>query len=395
MQIVRISEIYIGEAEYMKNNHIEQQNMRCVGCNNCAHVCPCSAITMTSDKEGFFYPKVDEKKCVECGRCKEVCQIYKKHISNSFPKESYAVISKNIEIYKRAASGGVFGTLANAVLKEKLWSVCGATYKDGKVQHVIIDSDAEVCKLQNSRYVQSDLGDIFRVVRDKLNQGESVLFSGTPCQIYALKLFVGDQKRLFTIDIVCHGVPSAKLLSKDLEIYSKTVNDVKFRLKKRIRPSLSYFVMTIESNGKEQHVFNNRDPYFSLFMSGVTYRESCYMCSFANLSRVGDLTIGDCDSYKYFEDFHKGESFSTVLVNTEKGKLIWDMFSDCFDFCCLDVEREANCNAQLSHPVHRSPIRDVIYDEILEGDIKSKKTEYCKKRDWKEKMMLLKMGILK
>ena len=379
----------------MNVNHIEQRNIKCVGCNNCALMCPCSAIAMISDEEGFYYPEVDKKKCIECGKCKEVCQIYQCFLPNSLPIESYAAISKDSEIYKRAASGGVFGTLATVISKDKIWSICGSTYRDGKVQHVIIDSETEIGELQNSRYVQSELGDIFKIIKDRLNKGEPVLFSGTPCQVHALKLFTGDPQTLFTIDIVCHGVPSATLLAKDLELYSKTVNDVKFRLKKRIRPSLSYFVMTIESNGKKEHVFSNRDPYYSLFMSGDTYRESCYKCSFACLSRVGDLTIGDCDSHKYFEDYHKGESLSTVLINTEKGKLLWDMCSDSFDYCNLDVEMEVTCNAQLSHPVQRSQIRDAIYRKILEEDIRVQRTQYCKTRDWKEKLLLFIMGYIK
>ena len=46
---------------------------KCCGCCACVDVCTHQAISLKTDIEGFWYPIVDETKCVDCGLCDKVC----------------------------------------------------------------------------------------------------------------------------------------------------------------------------------------------------------------------------------------------------------------------------------------------------------------------------------
>lgn len=47
----------------------------CCGCSACFSICPNGAINMVEDEEGFFYPEIEESKCVRCDLCVKVCPI--------------------------------------------------------------------------------------------------------------------------------------------------------------------------------------------------------------------------------------------------------------------------------------------------------------------------------
>lgn len=283
--------------------------------------------------------------------------------------------------------GGGFSGIALYFLRKYNAVVFGACLDQNNiVKHTWIDSVDNLVLLQNSKYVQSDMGDSFQKVRDFLLKGRYVVFSGTPCQIAGLKHFLSFHKvgcsdeRLITVDIICHGVPSAKLLDYDIrnEFNGFKVMGIKFRKKTSIGKSKSRFALCLKTN----HFFTSvlepsTDLFYNSFLKGMSFRESCYNCLFAEANRIGDFTVGDCDSKAEYTSFHEYESCSTLLCNSSKAMSEWgNGLSSYFDFLMLDYEKEVECNGQLRSPFSRPKERDEIYLDIENLDYKSVKKKY-------------------
>ena len=186
---------------------------KCTGCTACMNVCPKNAISMVTDKCGFKYPIIDEKKCIDCGLCKKTCPILNKKNNLSINK-CYAAYSKNDEYSIHSSSGGIFPIIANYILDNNGIVIGAAFDKKMNLNHVAITKKKEIDKLRGSKYLQSDLGDIFKYVKENLKT-KKILFVGTPCQIAGLKAYIkNDYDNLICIDLICHGVPSPKLFQK-------------------------------------------------------------------------------------------------------------------------------------------------------------------------------------
>ena len=381
------------------NCAVESSLSSCVGCGNCTFVCPVHSLEMKWDREGFLRPLIDNNICIRCGKCRQVCQMYKQsNVINRTKQNGYIAISKNKRIYKKSASGGIFATLAEEFLNKYKGSiVIGAAYVNEEVRHICIKAHNELYKLQNSKYVQSNLNNIFEIIKRNLDENNNVLFSGTPCQVAALRLFLRrDYVKLFCIDLICHGVPSPLFLNKELKSYGKIekITEIRFRNKSVFYRKKSAFFLKISGKYSSKIIVSTRSPYFNMFMNGLTFRPSCYECKFTNLERQGDITIGDCDSSKLYPSFHHKEATSCVLINTSKGKEMWDNMKHCIDFKDLDIVKEAEKNHQLSYPIEKPLSRNYIYDEIMKADMITLRTKYAKPRDWKEKLSIIKFLYL-
>ena len=183
----------------------------CCGCTACASICPHKAITMKPDTLGFLYPEVDKGKCTDCGLCEKVCAFndnYDKSLNLDTP-DVYGARHKNMQEVETSRSGAAFIAISDWILDQG-GVVYGVGYKDHfRVAHKRATSKEERDEFKGSKYVQSDLSDIFLQVRKDLKEGKIVLFSGTPCQTAGLNSFIGKKLRqnLYLVDIVCHGVP--------------------------------------------------------------------------------------------------------------------------------------------------------------------------------------------
>lgn len=347
----------------------------CTGCTACLNVCPVGAIRQNINYEGFVYPHVDKEICTHCGLCMKTCpENNKTRRYSSSNGEFYIAQGRERKHIKKSASGGVFYTIANYYLTVMGGVVFGAGFNEENVVcHHMVENVKMLPILQNSKYVQSDLKNVFCHVKEKLDEGRDVLFSGTPCQVAGLNNFLNrDYKNLLTIDIICHGVPSPALLKKELEEASCTwqgkVKSLQFRYKNPLfkTPSSFYMIMRMM---KGLPVIRRPldDPYFNIFSKGIGFRESCYLCQYASLERVGDFTLGDCDSHRLYPDFHPDESNSTVMVNSDKAKKIWDeIISKKCEYCSLDIEKEQEHNKQLKFPSIRPTLRDEVYWDLYD-----------------------------
>lgn len=202
----------------------------CCGCTACASVCNHDAITMEPDALGFLYPKVDESKCVECGLCEKVCAFndnYDKSLNLPKP-DAYAARHKDMDEVMKSRSGAAFVAISDYIL-EQGGVVYGAGYKDHfRVTHKRATTKEERDEFRGSKYVQSDLTGVFRMVKQDLKNGLTVLFSGTPCQTSGLNSYVGKKLRenLVLIDIVCHGVPSPYIWRDYIDYLEKKQSDI-------------------------------------------------------------------------------------------------------------------------------------------------------------------------
>lgn len=344
----------------------------CSGCEACIHICPKQVLAAAVDDEGFVTPQIiDINSCVDCGQCVKVCQAHQQHPcltnENDLPI-SYIAQSYDVRNVKRSASGGAFWTIAKCWIENYHGVVFGAAFcEHNEVRHIEVRALKELKRIQGSKYVQSIIGNTYIKVKELLLNGEKVLFSGTPCQVQGLKLFLRKEyDNLFTIDIICHGVTSPQLLKDYLRKVEEHENSkckvVRFRWKNPWFKSGSPFYMIIKKGRKIIVRAGKNDPYLNVYLSGYAFRESCYQCQFANTYRVGDITIGDNDSHKCYPEFHPEESNSTILLNTSRALMLWNVsLYLLFDKIPLEIELEASYNKQLKAPFPRPEIRDSIY----------------------------------
>lgn len=309
----------------MKNSIKNMLNENCCGCTACSAICPKDAIKMSENEKGFLYPVVNEDKCIDCGRCISVCQLT--HDSNYPELQSiYAVRNLDGVTREKSSSGGVFSLLASYI-ENKNGVIYGAEFdKDFGVKHCRAEKEAEWIKFTRSKYLQSDLNSVFYSVKQDLENNKYVLFSGTPCQIHGLKLFLNNKNddKLLTCDIVCHGVSSPKIWKQYLSYVEKKtkkkIADVNFRNKKDVGWHNSTIMISDTNNEVLINESQSKNFYFLLFFNHLILRHSCFNCKFANFNRPGDITIGDFwgieKNYAFFDD-DKGTSL--VLLNSQKG----------------------------------------------------------------------------
>jgi len=180
----------------------------CTGCYACLNICPEQCVSMNNDNEGFWYPVVDNERCIDCGLCVKVCPIINRVEYENKPI-TYACINNREDIRLESSSGGIFTLIAEQIIACG-GIVFGARFDDNfNVIHDYVDTKEGLQKFRGSKYLQSRIGETFKEVEKQLEKGRKVLFSGTPCQIAGLKSFLDKPNdSLFTVDIICHGVPS-------------------------------------------------------------------------------------------------------------------------------------------------------------------------------------------
>lgn len=289
---------------------------QCCGCTACEAVCPQSCISLNRDAEGFAYPIVDLDLCIGCDACEAVCPCLNR-IQNPQEPQAMAVRAKDQALRLFSSSGGVFSLLASDML-EQGGAVCGAVFDENfMVRHSIVWEEAGVESMRGAKYVQSDLNDTFRQIRDLVDGDMPVLFSGTPCQTQGLRNYLGkDANRVLTVAIVCHGVPSPTIWEKNLRELG-VVTDVRLRDK---RDSWKHYATNYLVNGAEIFRPVMQDPYMRGFLRGLYHRPSCTDCP-AKTSGYADLTLGDFwGSEKIVPELDDDKGTSVVLIQTEKGR---------------------------------------------------------------------------
>lgn len=354
----------------------------CSGCTACANVCPKNCITMAEDKEGFKYPVVDEKKCSNCGLCSKICPVINRVSLTNIPL-AYAIKSNDQEERAKSSSGGVFSLIAKKVI-EQGGIVYGVAMSEDckKAVHVPCESVGGLDKLRGSKYLQSDLGYTFRDVKEKLDSGKTVLFSGTPCQIGGLKAYLGkDYRNLISVDLICHGVPSPKVWAeyarfRERKACSK-IKAVNFRSKSS--GWKNYSIKIDFENGKISQKDLSTDLFMRGFLQDLYLRPSCYNCAFKSVPRASDLTIADFWGIEKVApglDDNKGTSL--VLTHGKKGE---QLLSSIETECCkqqVQLEDSIKGNPAIATSVATNKSRQNFFNLLEKEGVKKTIKKYCK-----------------
>lgn len=326
----------------------------CCGCGACADACRAGAIRMVMDGEGFYYPKVDESACVNCGRCGSVCPVKNAGCMGENHNLYLGVQARDEAVRRHSSSGGVFPMLAQYVLARR-GVVYGAGYDDDmNVIHKEASGLPQLEQIKRTKYVQSDMGGIYRSVERRLQEDRWVLFCGTPCQAHALKLFLGmPYEKLVVVDLVCYGVPSPDVWRDYMKLLEKKhkgkVTAFSFRDK---RNRDNGHTRSYVANGKEYVDSIYQDLFCRLYFSDWILRPSCHHCKFCTVDRDSDFTIGDFFGLgRVRPDREDGLGTSMVVVRTETAKRIWEEIKeDAVWFACA---REELLQPRLLEPVKR------------------------------------------
>lgn len=348
---------------------------RCCGCAACESACPVGCIEMRIDGEGFLRPQVDVERCIGCGRCERTCPALVEE--NDSARESrkkdtvsaYALRSLDEELLLTSSSGGAFTELCRKTLTAGgvvFGVVMSANVR--RCHFTKADSLDELAPIRGSKYLQAEASGVYADVLEELRAGRKVLFSGTPCQANALRLFLGrDWPNLTVVDFVCHGVPSPWLWSEHVSHIERNtglrVNSVSFRYKevgwKRLKSTAA--------NGS-QAFFEplDKSPYLRMFLRNYCLRPSCYVCP-AKAMRLADITIADFwGGERFAPDLCDEFGCSLVIVRTEAGAASLAACSKNVELRQVPYAGAVKGNASACSSAKRPPERDRFFDDLRE-----------------------------
>lgn len=294
---------------------------KCSACALCIEICPVNCITMGADLNGFLRPQIDDSACINCGLCAKSCVILNPEKMVK-PVQCFAAVRIETEKILKSSSGGIFAAMAEHVIS-KGGAVCGcALDSELNPRHFLTQDSLSVCHMYGSKYVQSEMGNIYREVNKYLLTGKIVLFSGTPCQVAAVKRFTKNPTNLITVELICHGVANKRMFLSYLEKYNR--EKIKMYIFRDKSQGWTFNGKIIYKNGKTLNVNHRLSSYMSYYLRGETYRDSCYNCPYANPDRCADLTIGDFwgivrQRPDLKDKINISLGVSCVMVNTQKG----------------------------------------------------------------------------
>lgn len=323
---------------------------KCTGCTACKNICPKKAISMQKDEEGFMYPVIDQAKCINCGLCKKTCPVINT-IENKSLNKCYVGYSKNEEIRLKSSSGGIFTSIANYILENDGIVIGAAFDENNKLRHIAISNQDGLEKLRGSKYLQSDLNEIFSFIKENIKLNK-ILFVGTPCQVAGLKAFIkNDYNNLICIDVICHGTPTPKLFDKyvkELEQKNGKLINYSFRDNSSgwdtYSNSMTYKDKTIVER-------NYKNKYMKLFLTNLALRKSCYNCNFKLGNKYSDITLGDFWGVKnYYPEMYNNSGVSCIIINTEFGMQVFKKIKEQIDYkeCNLNEILENNSSLNKS-----------------------------------------------
>ena len=370
----------IGAIEIMKT--VCNQNI-CTGCLACINVCPKAAISI-NDSLDAYNAVIDQNKCINCSLCEKVCPVINIRDLKSpiYWKQGWA----EDEIRKNSSSGGA----ASAIIRTFIYMggyVASCLFKNGEFRFTVTNDIDEAKKFAGSKYVKSNPASIYKEIKKLLTEGQKVLFIGLPCQSAAVQNVCGEQEKLYTADLICHGTPSPKILKQFIDecgLKWSDISDIKFR------ESDSF---GLESNGIRLAPSQIHDSYTRAFLRGLDYTENCYSCRYATLNRVSDITLGD--AWGQLSDTQK-DGVSLILCQTQKGIELVEKAGLHIEE--VDLEKAVNANNQLKHPSKMHPGRSKFFKGLGKGYTVNRTVAFVfPKESIKQsiKMYLIKMHIIK
>ncbi len=353
----------------------------CTGCGACASGCPKGCIRMFPDTEGFLRPTIDKATCINCGKCKKICPVNIAQPDDGVEPKCFASKIKDEIIKSRSSSGGIFSALANQILAEK-GVVIGAGFDENyNVVHKTCIEPAQLDELRRSKYSQSNIGTVYQDAKIFLDKGRKVLFCGTPCQISGLNNYLGiAYDNLFTMDFICHGVPSPlawrKYLDYQLEAKASGIDSLSFRSKstgwKKFSMEISF------SNGSHYIEDVTKDFFLRSFIMDLNLRPSCYKCGFKHIHRTSDITVADCWGVEQLiPEWDEDEGVSLVMVHSEKGMLLFDSCKDYIESININFTDALKSNPSMIKSVKKPALREPFMRDLVVYRYDKLHNKYC------------------
>ena len=376
-----------------------KEEKNCCGCMACVAVCPINCITVEKATLGTKIAMADSEKCISCGKCEKVCPMLHNDMKNTTLRDTYAAFQKESKIRFRGSSGGMFETFARVLIKEG-YVVYGAAFdKELKLKCTLASNFDELEPLTKSKYLQSDMSDKYIEIKQKLENGEKVLFVSTPCQNAALKLFLNKEyENLLMVDFLCHGVPSQSFFDECIRYTEEKehikITDFQFRTKKKNGSTPHYYTMKYRKNDKEykKQGYYFDFPFYAAFQQYTCLRESCYDCKFAVKERVTDITISDFhDIDRYIKGINRFDGVSMVFIHTEKGKKLWEMSKNELVTYELDLDVLIKDKVCFSGGTQKTKRRDELVNCYKQLGINAVVDRYLSSRLYKKQRLYYSM----
>jgi coenzyme F420-reducing hydrogenase beta subunit len=357
---------------------------QCAGCMACVDICPKQCIEIKDDLE-YMNAVIDPDICIHCNACHRVCQV--NHPANLQAPIKWFQGWAEKDIRRKSSSGGFSSAIEQSFIQNR-GVVAACKLVDGDYRFVLANSVDDLIGVAGSKYVKSNPVGIYKKVKQELISGKKVLFLGLPCQVSSMRNFIGEKysDNLYTIDLICHGTPSIKILRKALKEYHVDIykqKEILFRRNDR------FF---LESDLKRITPVGIEDFYTTAFMRGIDYTENCYACHYATGERVSDLTLGDSWGSEIHEEEHNG--ISLALVQTSKGEDLLNMAG--VELHEVDLDKAKVPNTQLRHPTVKGNDHDTFFRHLMKGQSFKRSViavwpKQCIKQEIK--IALIKLGI--
>lgn len=290
------------------------------------------------------------------------------------PKKVICCKLKNYENLMSSQSGGAFTAIATAFLNSgAIVYGCGMG-ENNQVLYKRIDSIEKLNDIKGSKYVQAKIDNTFNEIENDLVLGKIVLFSGTPCYVMAVRRYFSTKNlldNLFTVDLICHGVPSPKVYNSYLQY-----------LEKKKKAKIKKFVFRDKKSGGwhkpiEKIVYENgkteyREGYTQLFYTNLPLRKSCGKCPFSSIKRCGDFTVGDYwGVQEIYPEFDDNKGVSLLFLNNYRTFEYFNLFKNLLNF------REINIEDAVKQPNLKQPSNIPENSNLFWNDFINKGIGYC------------------
>lgn len=340
---------------------VYEEKEKCFGCGLCAHICETNAITMKADSEGFLYPEIDDMKCIHCNNCRTNCIATMSMDHND--NEVYACSAREDEVLKESTSGGIAYILGRKIVEEG-GVVYGASFgQNNEVKHIRVEDVDGLWKTQGTKYVQSNIGDVFKCIAQDIDDNRTILFTGTPCQVAAIKQHFGEYSRIVLLEIVCMGCPSPKVWSDYISEKEKEIGKiekVKFRDKKIGWRGSNITLVTRNA----EYTYRAAENEFLMGFGQCMYiRPSCHTCLFKGRKTVGDIKVGDFWGIENSKLKFNNKGTSVVIVETSRGKEVFEKIRPVLDVSKANYRLAVSSNPCIEISKAPSKYRSTFFEE--------------------------------
>lgn len=373
-------------AEEKRETPVLAPDEECVGCGICALSCPVKAIKMSYNDKGWCMPVVDKNLCIKCGLCEHKCSAQVK--MDKTKKVAYIAYNRDAQMQMKSASGGVYSAIASRFILDG-GVVYGAKIEYG--EHITVRHSAAynieelICQLK-SKYVQSDCSGAFVEIKEHLSAGKKVLFCGTSCQVAALYKFLGDRHDLlYTMDLICHGVPGTRLFEDYVRYLESRANskvtEFDFRVKEH---GIQYIENVCYASGATEKTPWEQSLYYRQFLKMESYRDSCYCCEYATVDKPADITIGDYfEARNDYPGFFDGEPYldqqsgiSCMIVHNAHGEKLKMVYGTDLHTFEVDLHKVQKSHNQLCGPSRYSAMRERFFKHYHSGGFRGVATYF-------------------